>query len=59
MDKGEILKKFSAEPDKYYKVKLFSEQGYLRKACGKCGACQERLEAFEENNVLDPINYEI
>ncbi len=37
MDKGEILKKFSAEPDKYYKVKLFSEQGYERKSCGKCG----------------------
>ena len=28
------------------------------KACGKCGACQERLEAFEENNVTDPIAYE-
>ena len=28
------------------------------KACGKCGACQERLEAFEENNLVDPITYE-
>jgi 7-cyano-7-deazaguanine synthase len=28
------------------------------KACGKCGACQERLEAFELNNVIDPIAYE-
>ena len=28
------------------------------KACGKCGACQERLEAFEKNNVTDPLNYE-
>ncbi|MEW6983008.1 7-cyano-7-deazaguanine synthase QueC [Colwelliaceae bacterium 6471] len=28
------------------------------KACGKCGACQERLEAFEENNATDPIAYE-
>ena len=28
------------------------------KACGKCGACQERLEAFEENNLTDPIAYE-
>ena len=37
MDKAEILAKFSAEPDKYYKVKLFEEQGYQRKACGKCG----------------------
>ncbi|SFC38124.1 7-cyano-7-deazaguanine synthase [Pseudoalteromonas denitrificans DSM 6059] len=29
------------------------------KACGKCGACQERLEAFKLNNVIDPIEYEI
>jgi len=28
------------------------------KACGKCGACQERLEAFSENQVTDPIAYE-
>jgi 7-cyano-7-deazaguanine synthase len=28
------------------------------KACGKCGACQERLEAFEKNNVTDPLEYE-
>lgn len=28
------------------------------KACGKCGACQERLEAFKDNQVIDPIDYE-
>lgn len=28
------------------------------KACGKCGACQERLEAFSENDTTDPISYE-
>lgn len=28
------------------------------KACGKCGACQERLEAFELNKAVDPIAYE-
>ncbi|BDX07474.1 7-cyano-7-deazaguanine synthase QueC [Planctobacterium marinum] len=28
------------------------------KACGKCGACQERLEAFAENGVPDPLEYE-
>lgn len=28
------------------------------KACGKCGSCQERLEAFNDNNVVDPIEYE-
>ena len=28
------------------------------KACGKCGACQERLEAFELNGKTDPLPYE-
>ena len=28
------------------------------KACGKCGACQERLEAFELNQQTDPLEYE-
>ena len=28
------------------------------KACGKCGSCQERLEAFSENKMVDPISYE-
>lgn len=28
------------------------------KACGKCGSCVERLEAFEQNQVVDPIAYE-
>ncbi len=37
MDKSQILKEFSADPDRYYKVKLFEEQGFVRKACSKCG----------------------
>lgn len=28
------------------------------KACGKCGACVERLEAFAENKATDPVEYE-
>jgi len=28
------------------------------KACGQCGSCVERLEAFAENGVTDPIPYE-
>jgi 7-cyano-7-deazaguanine synthase len=28
------------------------------KACGKCGACQERLEAFKLNDAVDPLTYE-
>ena len=27
-------------------------------ACGKCGACVERIEAFTENNRIDPLTYE-
>ena len=37
MDKREILKEFSSDPDRYYKVELFEEQGFLRKSCLKCG----------------------
>lgn len=27
------------------------------KACGVCGSCQERLEAFEANGIEDPVPY--
>jgi len=36
LDKKEILKEFSSDPDRYYKVKLFEEQGFVRKSCLKC-----------------------
>ena len=49
MDKAEILAKFSAEPDKYYKVKLFEEQGYQRKACAKCGRFFWTLDGTRDN----------
>jgi 7-cyano-7-deazaguanine synthase len=26
--------------------------------CGKCGACNERIEAFKINNLKDPIEYQ-
>lgn len=29
----------------------------LEKACGKCGSCVERLEAFKVHNKLDPLPY--
>jgi 7-cyano-7-deazaguanine synthase len=29
------------------------------RACGKCGACVERLEAFSNNETVDPLPYEI
>lgn len=27
-------------------------------ACGKCGSCMERKEAFKKNNTIDPLEYE-
>src|SRR5574338_851969 len=36
MNKDEILAKFSSEPDRYYKIKLFEEQGFIRKSCSVC-----------------------
>ena len=36
MNKKEILREFSSDPDRYYKVKLFEEQGFVRKSCSKC-----------------------
>jgi 7-cyano-7-deazaguanine synthase len=29
-----------------------------QKACGKCGSCVERLEAFAANGMTDPVEYE-
>ena len=36
MEKKEILREFSSDPDRYYKVNLFEEQGFVRKSCSKC-----------------------
>ncbi len=45
MDKEEILAKFSSDPDRYYNVKLFSEQGFVRKSCSVCKRFFWTLEA--------------
>lgn len=37
MDKSQILAKFSSDPDRYYKVALFENEGFKRKSCSKCG----------------------
>ncbi len=36
--KERLKQKFSAEPDKYYRVKLFDEFGFERKKCATCGS---------------------
>lgn len=36
MDKREILREFSSDPDRYFKVNLFDELKFDRKSCKKC-----------------------
>lgn len=36
MNKEDILAKFSSEPERYYNVRLFAEQGFVRKSCVTC-----------------------
>ena len=37
MNKKEILQKFSADPQRYYNVNLFEDQGFERRSCNECG----------------------
>lgn len=36
MDKAELLSRLSAEPDAHYRVALFGEEGFERRACARC-----------------------
>lgn len=54
-NKGEIIKD-GIDLGVDYSLTLTCYNGQ-EKACGKCGSCQERLEAFELNEIKDPINY--
>jgi len=56
INKTEILNKGIAMGLDY--AKTWTCYNGREKACGKCGACQERLEAFSENGLNDPIAYE-
>ena len=40
-----LRERFSAEPDKYYRVKLFDELGFERKKCKSCGSFFWTLDA--------------
>lgn len=56
MTKAEIAKE-GAKLQVPYEHTLTCYHG-TEPACGKCGSCQERLEAFEVAGVMDPIAYE-
>lgn len=55
VDKAEIIRKgIILEVDYSMTWTCYSGK---QKACGKCGSCMERLEAFEYNNIKDPVEY--
>jgi len=51
MDKKEILSKFSTDPDRYYKVKLFEDVGFERKSCK---TCKRFYWTLDENRINCP-----
>ncbi|MBY6065082.1 7-cyano-7-deazaguanine synthase QueC [Pseudidiomarina sediminum] len=55
-DKGEILRDGLAMGLDYKQT--WTCYNGREKACGKCGACVERLDAFAANQVTDPLEYE-
>ncbi len=57
-DKAEILKiGYDLTPEVPYQLTrtCYKDQPL---SCGKCGSCNERLEAFDKIDMKDPINYE-
>ena len=55
LNKGEIFKIGISLGIDYSKTWTCYEGQEL--ACGKCGSCVERLEAFADNKTTDPLNY--
>ena len=56
IDKGDIALK-GKELGVDYSLTWTCYKGQ-QKACGKCGSCVERLEAFEKANMDDPLDYQ-
>jgi len=57
INKTEILAKGLAMGLDY--AKTWTCYNGRERACGKCGACQERLEAFRDNGKVDSLMYEV
>jgi 7-cyano-7-deazaguanine synthase len=56
INKIDILKIGTKLKVDYSLTKTCYQSGPL--ACGKCGSCVERLEAFKLNDLVDPVRYE-
>ena len=51
MDKTQMLTKFSKDPDSYYRVELFDDEGFERK---RCTTCQRYFWTQEQDQILCP-----
>lgn len=56
MNKAEVVKT-GLELNVPYELTWSCYEG-KEKQCGKCGTCIDRLKAFKDNNVKDPVEYE-
>lgn len=56
MDKGDIAKRGKQLKVDYSLTRTCYTNN--KRACGKCGACVERIEAFDKAKMADPIEYE-
>lgn len=57
MNKAQVVKK-GMELGVPYRLTTSCYKGG-EKACGKCGTCIDRINAFKANRIADPIEYEI
>jgi len=58
LPKEKLKKDFSSKPDRYYRVKLFDELGFVRKKCPGCGSYFWTLDAGRKNCPNPPCeNY--
>jgi len=55
VDKQQILAKFSAEPERYYKVALFEKEGFVRKSCK---TCKQFFWTLDDNRSHCPVHAE-
>ncbi|MDD4354203.1 MAG: 7-cyano-7-deazaguanine synthase QueC, partial [Candidatus Nanoarchaeia archaeon] len=59
LDKTKILKRGLELNVNYKLTHTCYDPDEFGRACGKCGACTERLESFSSNKVKDPVLYQL
>ncbi|MFH8080875.1 MAG: alanine--tRNA ligase [Candidatus Aenigmatarchaeota archaeon] len=57
LDKKALMKKFQSQPEKYWKVNLFDEKGFVRKKCSSCGKYFWTLDPEREKCDDQPCRF--